>query len=319
MRRHLQRFLGQGYKFNFPFWYYLPVLLLGSFPFSVLVPAAWWESFRHWRSERHELRCATAMWAMVSLVVVALFSLSKSKLPQYAQPALPVLALLVAVRLDASWRAERSLSVIEAVCLGLTGVLLGELLVAAGVLGWQWSTQPVPRLEESLTIFSFAIKKSAFLALLAPQLVILGSVLLIGTVIILSLCKTTPRTTCAMILMSMITAVTIAHFARTAWSDYYHSAQLNQLAQQTLPALERGEQLILYDLGSPTRYSLRFLLGHIDQITDTSETEVLLRTQQEHRHGYIITSRNNQLPRVAGNVQKESRAGKWVLWRFDAD
>ncbi|PYT07558.1 MAG: hypothetical protein DMF60_06815 [Acidobacteria bacterium] len=319
VRRHLQRFLGQGYKFNFPFWFYLPVLLLGAFPFSVLVPVAWWRSFQHWRSERHELNCATAMWALVSLVVVALFSLSKSKLPQYAQPALPALSLLVAVRLDSSWRTQRNLSIIEAVCLGLTGVVLGELLVASGVLGWQWSTQPAPTLEESLTVFSFAIKKSAFLALLAPQLVILGSVVLIGTVIILSICKTTPRTACVMILMSMITAVTIAHFARSAWSDYYHSAPLNQLAEQTLPALERGEQLILYDLGSPTRYSLRFLLGHIDQITDTSEKELLLETEQEHRHGYIITSRNNELPRGAGNVQKESRAGKWLLWRFDAD
>lgn len=319
VRRHLQRFLGQGYKFNFPFWYYLPVLLLGAFPFSVLMPAAWWESFRNWRSEKHELRCATAMWAAVSLVVVVVFSLSKSKLPQYAQPALPALAVLVAIRLDASWRAERSLSVIEAVCLGLTGVLLGELLVAAGVLGWQWTTQPVPTLEDSLTIFSFGIKKSAFLMLLPPQLVILGSVVLMGTVIILSLCKTTPRNVCVMILMSMTTAVIIAHFARSAWADYYHSAQLNQLAQQTLPALQRGEQLILYDLGSPTRYSVRFLLGHIDQITDTSETEVLVRTAQEHRHGYIITSRNNERPHVAGNVHKESRAGKWLLWRFDTD
>jgi hypothetical protein len=319
VRRHLQRFLGQGYKFSFPFWFYLPVLLLGAFPFSVLVPAAWWQSFRHWRSERQELKCAIAMWAVVSLVVVAIFSLSKSKLPQYAQPALPALSLLVAVRLDASWRAKRGLSVIEAVCLGLTGVLLGELLVASGVLGWQWSAQPAPTLEDSLTIFSFAIKKSAFLALLAPQLVILGSVLLMGTVSILSFCKTTARAFSVMILMSMITAVTIAHFARSAWSDYYHSAQLNQLGLQTLPALERGEQLILYDLGSPTRYSLRFLLGHIDQITDTSESGVLLRTEQEHRHGYIITSRNNLLPRGAGTVQKESRAGKWLLWRFDAD
>lgn len=319
VRRHLQRFLGHGYKFNFPFWFYLPVLLLGAFPFSVLVPAAWWESFWRWRSERRELNCATAMWAVVSVVVVVLFSLSKSKLPQYAQPALPALALLVAVRLDASWRAECSLSVIEAVCLGLTGVLLGELLVASGVLGWQWSTQPVPTLEESLTIFSFAMKKSQFLALLGPQLMILGSVLLVGTVIILSLCKTTPRAISAMLLMSMITAVIIAHFARSAWAEYYHSPQLNQLARQTLPALERGEQLILYDLGSPTRYSLRFLLGHIDQITDTSESEVLLRTEREQRHGYIITSRSNLLPRGAGNLQKESRAGKWLLWRFDSD
>jgi hypothetical protein len=211
------------------------------------------------------------------------------------------------------------MSVVEGVCLGLTGVLLGELLVASGVLGWQWSTQPVPTLESSLTIFSFGIKKSAFLTLMAPQLVILGSVLLIGTVLILSFCKRTQGAACAMILMSMFTAVIIAHFARSAWSDYYHSTALNRLAQQTVPALQRGEQLILYDLGSPTRYSLRFLLGHIDQITDTSETEVLLRTEKEHRRGYIITSRDNYLPRVAGNVQKESRAGKWLLWRFDTD
>jgi len=319
LRNHVQRFLGQGYKFNFPFWYYVPVLVLGACLFSVLIPASWWEIFRHWRDSRDQLNCATAMWALASLVVVALFSLSQSKLPHYAQPALPALAVLVGVRLDASWRARRSLSVFELVCFGLTGVLLGEVLVGAGVLGWQWTTQPAPSLEASFTIFSFAIKKSAFIALLAPQLMILGSVLLIGTVVLLSACKTTARAASVMVLMSLSTAVVLAHFAGSAWGDYYHSAGLNQLARQTLPALQRGEHLILFDLGSPTRYSVRFLLGHIDQITDTSETDVLRHAAEELKHGYIITSRDNPMPRLTGSVHKESRSGKWLLWRFDSD
>jgi 4-amino-4-deoxy-L-arabinose transferase-like glycosyltransferase len=319
VRRHLQRFLGQGYKYNFPIWYYLPVLMLGAFPFSVLVPGAWWESFRQWRSQREELKCATAMWALASVVILAVFSISKSKLPQYALPALPALALLLAVRLDASWQRGRGLSVFEAACLGLTGVVLGELLVAAGVLGWQWTTEPVPALEAGLSIFHFATKKAEFLVMLAPQLVILGSALLIGTAITLSFRKTASRAASVMILMSMTTAVVIGHYARSAWSDYYHSAPLNQLAQQALPALQHGEQLILYDLGSPTRYSLRFLLGHIDQITDTSEAEVLLRSAQEHRHGYIITPRGIQPSQAIGNLQREAKGWKWVLWRFDID
>jgi 4-amino-4-deoxy-L-arabinose transferase len=90
VRRHIRRFLGRDFGHNEPFWYYLPLLVSNMFPWSVLVPVAWWKGLRRARqAERQSLESMMAMWALWALVVVAFFSLSTSKLPNYILPALP--------------------------------------------------------------------------------------------------------------------------------------------------------------------------------------------------------------------------------------
>jgi 4-amino-4-deoxy-L-arabinose transferase-like glycosyltransferase len=100
LEHNLARFETNLYHHPEPFWYYLPVILLGLVPWSVLIFAATWETARAWIAEKREmLRSEDAfnafllIWLAVPLIF---FSFSQSKLPGYIVPALPAGALLLA-------------------------------------------------------------------------------------------------------------------------------------------------------------------------------------------------------------------------------
>lgn len=108
---------------NGPIWYYLPVLLLGFFPWSlpwlanpVARARAAWQTLRAPGPERGPL--------LAFLVILVFFSLSRSKLGGYILPALPLLALLgsgamAGPRPGAIWRRGPGLLLllVGAVCL----------------------------------------------------------------------------------------------------------------------------------------------------------------------------------------------------------
>jgi 4-amino-4-deoxy-L-arabinose transferase-like glycosyltransferase len=78
-----------------PIWYFLPYLLGGAFPWSVVALAGWWRSRSMVRSEP----ATRAKWVFLGLwfaLPLLLFSLSESKRPQYILPLIPCLALLCA-------------------------------------------------------------------------------------------------------------------------------------------------------------------------------------------------------------------------------
>jgi 4-amino-4-deoxy-L-arabinose transferase-like glycosyltransferase len=100
LRQNLARFGTNLYHHAQPFWYYLPVTLLGLMPWTVFVIAAGAELLRAWRAEGKSLfesGDALNIFLLVWLVVPAIFfSLSQSKLPGYIVPVIPAGALLVA-------------------------------------------------------------------------------------------------------------------------------------------------------------------------------------------------------------------------------
>ena len=83
---NLSRFTSDVYGHEQPFYFYLPVLLLMTFPWSFLLIPALRRRFA--RNEQLIL-----MWALAPLIF---FSLSGSKLPAYILPMVPPLALLCA-------------------------------------------------------------------------------------------------------------------------------------------------------------------------------------------------------------------------------
>jgi 4-amino-4-deoxy-L-arabinose transferase-like glycosyltransferase len=100
LQHNLERFATDLYHHRQPFWYYLPVLLLGLVPWTVFVIAALTEGFRSWWSERSQVfqsEDAFTGFLIIWLIVPAIFfSLSQSKLPGYIVPALPAGTLLLA-------------------------------------------------------------------------------------------------------------------------------------------------------------------------------------------------------------------------------
>jgi len=93
------RYLGTIENQSGPIWYYVPVVILGFFPwFAYLVPAAAqsWRDARGMRDDGGVARLAL-VWAIVPFVF---FSLAKTKLPNYIALELPAFAILVALWFD---------------------------------------------------------------------------------------------------------------------------------------------------------------------------------------------------------------------------
>ncbi|MGA8110611.1 MAG: glycosyltransferase family 39 protein [Acidobacteriaceae bacterium] len=107
LEHNLERFATNRFEHYHPFWYYIPVMLLGLTPWAVIAITAFVDaikgSFNEWRARRSKFHYVghgrtgdafpefLVLWA---LVVVVFFSFSESKLPGYVLPALPPLTIL---------------------------------------------------------------------------------------------------------------------------------------------------------------------------------------------------------------------------------
>lgn len=100
LQHNLERFGTNLYRHPQPFWYYLPVTLLGLVPWSVFVLAAVGDAVRAWWNEKRAMFAsedALTVFLVIWLILpTVFFSFSESKLPGYILPALPAGAILLA-------------------------------------------------------------------------------------------------------------------------------------------------------------------------------------------------------------------------------
>jgi len=121
LNHNLERFTSTIHRHPGPVVYYLPVLLVGLFPWAGLVPAAL-GAVRP-RGSRADLFVLS--WLVLPL---AFFSLAGSKLPGYILPCLAPLAILVG-RLAARW--TRTGAAAGGRLAALLGLVLGAVVLAA--------------------------------------------------------------------------------------------------------------------------------------------------------------------------------------------
>jgi 4-amino-4-deoxy-L-arabinose transferase len=117
-KQHVARFLSPSLEHVQPFWYYIPVLLGGLFPWTPLVGAL--VNSKIYRDIRI---LSLGVWILYGLLF---FSMSRNKLPGYILPLLPALAVVLAAALQHCQWPQWSL----AGC----AVLLAALPTVAGVL-----------------------------------------------------------------------------------------------------------------------------------------------------------------------------------------
>jgi len=107
LEHNLERFATDRFEHYHPFWYYVPVMLLGLTPWAVIAVTAFVDaiggSINEWKARRAKVlyvghgRAGDAfpeflvLWAVVPIVF---FSFSESKLPGYILPAVPPLTIL---------------------------------------------------------------------------------------------------------------------------------------------------------------------------------------------------------------------------------
>lgn len=142
---HVERFV-HGLAHEEPMWFYIPVLLVGMAPCSILFPAA----VAFFTGSEHSRRYRT--WDVGYLLLFAgwtlgLFSLASCKLPPYILPAVPALCLVVGAALSVILASEpqqtflayvranspRDLSIV--LCLGAPVVATIDLLLLPDSVG----------------------------------------------------------------------------------------------------------------------------------------------------------------------------------------
>jgi 4-amino-4-deoxy-L-arabinose transferase-like glycosyltransferase len=99
LEQNLARYTSDIYRHKQPFWYFVPVTLIGLIPWTIFVVTALVDAIRDWRYSvaepqgKEDLRTFLALWFLLPIVF---FSLSQSKLPGYILPAVPAGTILLA-------------------------------------------------------------------------------------------------------------------------------------------------------------------------------------------------------------------------------
>ena len=190
VQHNLARFGSNLYHHPEPFWYYIPVTLLGWVPWSVIAIAALFAALRQLRNPVADtLRAFLLIWIGV---VVVFFSASHSKLSGYVLPAIPAGAILV-TRFVFAQPSETIATGLRALVSAAHALLVGALVFAALVVQYlllehrvPWGSAGVPltvAVVLSVAIFVLLVKsdlRSLRLATLVPTILALAIALRFG-------------------------------------------------------------------------------------------------------------------------------------------
>ncbi len=106
IEHNFKRYLTPEFQHIQLFWFYLPVLLVGFLPWTLVALVLIKDATRLLR-DGHRIDARALLFACCTLFPIVFFSLSKSKLPGYVLPAIPPLQLLLAQTV--SLRARKTL------------------------------------------------------------------------------------------------------------------------------------------------------------------------------------------------------------------
>lgn len=167
IQHHFARFVSNKYHHSQPFYFYLPVVLIMTLPWTAVFIKAL-VSARRWQWREQSVESKRRVYALAWLVVpIAFFSFSGSKLPGYILPALPGAMLLLGKSLSGFVRDEEGNAGVRVtgailLLLALLGILyavrtreitilcalvIAAPLIIAGLLAILWKQRRALRLE----------------------------------------------------------------------------------------------------------------------------------------------------------------------------
>jgi 4-amino-4-deoxy-L-arabinose transferase-like glycosyltransferase len=125
IHEHFQRFISKVHHREGPWYYFLPLLIIGIFPWlGVLVQSLWYGRDDMRQTFRPKL--LLLIWA---IFIFVFFSISSSKLPSYIVPIFPALALLIACFLHKASREHLLASAALFVIANVIGLAATPLLM----------------------------------------------------------------------------------------------------------------------------------------------------------------------------------------------
>jgi 4-amino-4-deoxy-L-arabinose transferase-like glycosyltransferase len=278
-KHNISRFTGVVSGHSGPLWFYLPVLLVGFFPWTAYLPIALRDAaraiWRHGEFPAEERLCATCLaW---SLGVLVFFSLAGTKLPSYLFPAFPALALLAGRSIAAVNRTQ----VPELPPRWVAG--LGQALLLGVGLPLAAALCVVPFIFDRLR----PIARGVLDGVPPPTEIAMGVGLLvaIGTLAASCTMRWRPRVLSAMMVVFILTAAAAAPRAYAILQ-----APLRAYAEAAARLLGPDDPVLMYGLNAPTVvfYSARRMLsfGRDDR---SGLADTVGRLQSARRPVVVIT------------------------------
>jgi 4-amino-4-deoxy-L-arabinose transferase-like glycosyltransferase len=125
-QHNFERYLTPLFQHQQPFWFFAPITILALLPWSAFLIAAAQEALRLWREKSwtNSPGFFVACWAVFPIVF---FSFSQSKLPSYILPAVPALALLIAIGATRSFQKSRANALIQSAGIGVVWIVLAAI------------------------------------------------------------------------------------------------------------------------------------------------------------------------------------------------
>lgn len=290
------RFTTQVLRQGGPFWFYVPVLLVGWFPWSLLLPAALAAAWKRWRaSARGEGDPEADALALLVVWIVLTFvglSVARTKLPNYIFFLYPAAAVLVGWFLDRSLR-EGTLRRIR-VPLGVEVVAL-----AAIVLGLHfWAEGRFPRYQADLRVAEWlcimlgagittALGLAGKASTLRPgKAAVLAVVFLAGT----------------MLLFLLVAVVVVGPRVES-------HRPVRPLVAQALEQLRQADRVACYEQDT---YGVAY---YADRDVERIRTPVQLRALFQAPRRVVVVMPRSRLPELAGaeGVRVEASQGDAVV------
>jgi len=156
-QHNFERYLTPLFQHQQPFWFFAPITILALLPWPAFLIAAAQEALRLWR----EKKCTSspgffvACWAVFPIVF---FSFSQSKLPSYILPAVPALALLIAIGATRSFQRTRTNALVLSAGIGVVWIVLAAIFLhAAHKSPFAEMGHSIPLLAATALGFSIAV------------------------------------------------------------------------------------------------------------------------------------------------------------------
>lgn len=210
---HIRRIFDSSFSHGEPFYFYVPVVIAGLLPWSLLVPFLTWRRMRPNPARRY---CVIA-----SLVIIGIFSASSGKLIPYIIPAFPALAVLLADGIiSCAWPDEpHALRSPDSRILMESGPLLG--LLGAGVI---------------IAAIEAASFRTPYPMLVQPELFAIGGILVFGgAMTALAFSARLTGTGLSLIVITLAGALCAGTWARLAAEPMRSYASLSRAVAERAP------------------------------------------------------------------------------------
>jgi 4-amino-4-deoxy-L-arabinose transferase-like glycosyltransferase len=263
IKHHFMRYTGVISGHRGPIFYYIPVLIIGLFPWIVFLPGGIRNALKGPRnplaaptggpgpaeaaSGNDLYRSAMLLAFLWFAFIFVFFSFSTTKLPNYVLPAVPAACLLIASGLSERWGSWKRYEYVFLACLS---ILLGVAFVI--------SRRYLSRL---------GIDETGWVLIVSAVLIAMA-----GAASYMAIAKKEPRGVLAALMLAFLLLLSVD--ALPLASGYMQGA-LHKFSLYAKESLPPGEKVIVYRINNP---SIVFYSGHeVQEVGDPGELAPLVR------------------------------------------